>query len=513
MKYQISNFKIKIEERAHLLPIFLRKYHLKDTDIIDFYIQKESIDARDKGKIVIAYNLLVETKKRLKGPNVKLYDITIKEFSYPKWKHKHRPVIVGFGPAGIFAALYLARAKANPIIIERGGDMDSRILDVEKFLKDKLLDEKSNIQFGEGGAGTFSDGKLTTNTKDPLINFILDEFIKYGAPKEIRYASMPHIGTDYLRKVIKNMRKDMETLGAQFHFKTTFTNFIKDNDNIIVKTTNGDFLTNHLILALGHSARDTFKMLYQNQLHLEPKSFSIGVRIEHKREKINEIQYGNYHQVLPAASYKLSVHLKERSVYSFCMCPGGEVMASQSEADSIVTNGMSYYDRAKDNSNAALLVNIDPRDYYHKSPLDGMYFQEKYERLAFAVSKDYKAPANLVKEFLENKVASNYRSVVPSYPHGVCWCDLHQVLPPYVVAALQEAIPLMDKKMHGYNDDDAVLTGVETRSSSPIRIIRNENRMASVAGIYPVGEGAGYAGGIMTAALDGLKTALLINEE
>ncbi len=513
MKYQICNFKINIDQKSDLERLFLKKYRLNFKDVKSFIIQKESIDARDKYKINLSYNLIIDTDKVLKGVNVKEFSKELPTFTYPKWNKQNPPVIVGFGPAGIFAALYLSRCNAKPIIVERGGDMDTRIKDVEKFLNDKILSESSNIQFGEGGAGTFSDGKLTTNAKDPLFNFILEEFVKYGAPEEILYASLPHIGTDYLRKVIKSMRKDMESMGAKFYFETTFINFAKYNDDILVKTTAGEFKTNHLILGLGHSARDTFKMLYKNDVMLEPKSFSIGVRIEHKREKINQIQYGNAAEFLPAASYKLAVHLKDRSVYSFCMCPGGEVMASQSEKNSIVTNGMSYFLRAKDNSNSALLVGINPSDYYKDSPLDGMYFQEEFERKAFNVAKDYRAPANLVKEFLENKIANQVRSVKPSYPHGVVFCDLNQVLPDYVVSSLKEALPLFDKKMPGFNDPDAVLTGVETRSSSPIRIIRDKMRMSNITGIYPIGEGAGYAGGIMTAALDGLKTALLISGE
>lgn len=507
MKYQITNFKVKIEDKDKLLSLVAKKYHLKESDIKELVIQKESVDARKASNISLSYNLILDTNKNMS----RLLDVFAPKgakLDYPKWNKDYRPIIVGFGPAGIFASLYLARCKANPIIIEQGSDMDKRIKAVEDFLTNKRLDESCNIQFGEGGAGTFSDGKLTTNLKDELNYFVLEEFVKYGAPKEILYESLPHIGTDYLRRVIKAMREDMTRLGAEFYFDTKFIDYESTGDRLLVKTSQGDFETKHLILGLGHSARDTFKMLHKHRIHLEPKSFSMGVRIEHLREKINQIQYKQYAHLLKAASYKLAVHLENRSVYSFCMCPGGEVMASQSEKNSILTNGMSYYDRNKDNSNAALLVNVDPSDYYVSSPLDGIYYQEKYERLAFEVSKDYRAPANLVKEFLNDEIAKEYRSVTPSYPHGVVFCDLYRVLPDYVVSSLKEALPLFDRKMPGFMDPDAVLTGVETRSSCPLRIIRDDNRESSERMIYPVGEGAGYAGGIMTAAVDGLKTAI-----
>lgn len=512
MKYQISNFKIPVTKKDDLRRLFLKKYHLTEKDIITFDIQKESIDARKKDNISLNYNLIVETKKVIKGSNVAIFNLEIPKFEYPKWNDLS-PIIVGFGPAGIFSALYLSRIGANPIIIERGGDMDKRIKDVELFLTEKIINPNSNIQFGEGGAGTFSDGKLTTNAKDPLINFILDEFVKYGAKEELKYASMPHIGTDYLRKVIKAMRQDMMKLGAKFYFDTTFTDFKETSDGLIVTAGMHQFKTNHLILALGHSAHDTFKLLRDKKVKLEAKAFSIGVRIEHKRDKINEMQYGSYAKFLPAASYKLAVHLKDRSVYTFCMCPGGEVMASASSDKTIVTNGMSYYDRGLENSNSALLVGINVSDFYNGDILDGIKFQQKWEEKAFLVGNDYQAPANLVGEFLKDEIASSSRSVKPSYPHGVIWCDLKEVLPNYVIDSLKEALPLMDLKMKGFNDPDAVLTGVETRSSSPIRIIRDETRMSSVKGLYPVGEGAGYAGGITTAALDGLKTALKIAKE
>ena len=325
---------------------------------------------------------------------------------------------------------------------------------------------------------------------------------------------MPHIGTDYLRKVIKNMREDMEKNGALFYFNTKFDNYTVNDDFITITTTGKNILsltTKHLILGLGHSARDTLKMLYSKNITMEAKAFSMGVRIEHKREKINQIQYGKAASILPPASYKLVAHLPSgRSVYSFCMCPGGTIMASTSEPNSIVTNGMSYYARDLENSNAALLVNVDPTDFVKNSVLDGLDYQEYYERKAFECSKDYRAPINLLGEFMQERVANQIRSVKPSYPMGYVFADFNDCLPDYVVKSLREAMPLFDRKMNGFNDPDAVLTGIETRSSCPVRILRDNSRQSSLKYIYPIGEGAGYAGGISSAALDGLKTAISI---
>ena len=520
MKIELTGFKVSVENKN--IPIdnlISKKYKILKEDINEFYVKKESIDARNKQNIVLNYNLIIDVSNKVYNRLIKIkgfkpYVDNTPSLEYRKWTQNYRPIIVGFGPAGMYAALYLTRCGANPIIIERGSKVEDRINDVNNFLRDKKLNINSNIQFGEGGAGTFSDGKLTTNANDPLISFILSEFVRYGAPKEIMYKSMPHIGTDYLRLVVKNMRNDLISNGAEFYFNTCFNNFSENDDYITVYTDKGHkFDTRHLILGLGHSARDTIEMLYNKKINIEAKSFSMGVRIEHTQKYINHIQYGEFADALPPASYKMAVHLKDRSVYTFCMCPGGEVMASTSEDGSIVTNGMSYFDRSNTNANAALLVNVNPDDYFINSPLDGLRYQEKYEKLAFELSSDYKAPVNLVKEFLENKVATGPRSVIPSYPHGVLFTDLSKCLPDYVFNSLRESLPLFNKKMKGFACDDAVLTGIESRSSSPVRIIRDENKKSSNKYIYPIGEGAGYAGGITTAALDGLKTAIAISNE
>jgi uncharacterized FAD-dependent dehydrogenase len=495
--------------------IFKEKLRLKDNELLYFHVSKESVDARHKDSIYISYNIIFESTKKFNNTNIKPYILKEVNLNIKQWDKPYRPIIVGFGPAGIFASYYLTLCNASPIILERGSDMDKRIKDVENFIKNKVLSTSSNIQFGEGGAGTFSDGKLHSNVKDDLTSFLLETFVKYGAPEDILYESLPHIGTDYLRRVIKKMRCDMEKMGATFYFDTKFESYKNMDDHIKIYTDNGmSFETRHLILGLGHSARDTLKMLYDNNINMEPKSFSIGLRIEHKREKINKIQYGNAYKILPPASYKLVCHLDSgRSVYSFCMCPGGIVMPSQSEEETIVTNGMSYYDRNEENSNAALLVNIDPSDYMKNSVLDGLKFQEEYERKAYLISKDYRAPINLVKEFLEDKVAQSFRSVKPSYSMGTVFANLYDCLPDYVINSLKEALPKFDLKMKGFCDPDAILIGVETRSSCPVRILRDDSRKSNNEFIYPIGEGAGYAGGITSAALDGLKTAIKIMEE
>lgn len=520
MKIKITNFKVSLNNRNQELSYLLeREFKIRKEDINHIYVQKESVDARHKNKITISYNLIVDINPLISNlllgrSGVDIYNDEEIKLEYPNYEFTDRPIIVGFGPSSIFAALYLARCNAKPIILERGSEMDERIRDVEDFINNKKLNINSNIQFGEGGAGTFSDGKLTTNVKDKLLTFIIQEFVHYGAPRDILYESKAHIGTDYLRKVIKNMRLDMESLGATFYFNTKFERFEEENNELIIYTSGKNELklkTQHLILGLGHSARDTIKELYNSGIKMEAKAFSMGVRIEHKREKINEIQYGKASKILPPASYKLVAHLDNgRSCYSFCMCPGGTVMASASEEGSIVTNGMSYYERDLENSNAALLVNVEPTDYIKTSILDGLDYQEYYEKKAFEISNDYKAPINLVKEFLSRDVAHEIRSVRPSYPMGYTFASFDSCLPDYIVESLRKAIPLFDLKMKGYNDPDAVLTAVETRSSCPVRILRDESRVTNNKMIYPIGEGAGYAGGISSAALDGLKTALSI---
>lgn len=513
MKYKIENLKKSVSDNTSMENYLKNKYHIED---FKYKIISKSIDARDKAKVMYIYKIMLETDTQLKLEYYKEQPFNIK---YPKYKGK-RPVIVGFGPAGMFAALYLARCNAKPIIIERGSSIEQRKKDVDNFIKNKVLNPNSNIQFGEGGAGTFSDGKLVTNVKDPLISFIINEFYIHGAKEEILYESKPHIGTDYLEIVVKNIRKEIISLGGEFYFNTKFVSYKKNLYDLEIKAINNKnndeykFITDKLLLGLGHSARDTIKELYNNGgLFMEPKSFSMGVRVEHNAKKINEAQYGKAHVYLPTAYYKLSCHNDGRGIYTFCMCPGGYIMASASEEGSIVTNGMSNEARDNENSNSAILVDVRPDDYYKNSVLDGLDYQEKYEKLAYSLSNDYRAPANLFKEFLDNEVAKNVRSIKPSYPHGLNLTDLSLCLPDYVISGIKYGIKEFDRKVKGFNDPDAILVGVETRSSSPVRILRDENRMSNIKGIYPIGEGAGYAGGITSAALDGLKTAMNIVKE
>ncbi len=517
MKYEISNFKVDPFDKRDLFNII--KSNLK-LNKFSYKIIQKSIDARDKNKIVLIYKLLIETEINLTGKNIKEYvDKNIK-LDYPKWNNKYQPIVVGFGPAGMFSALYLARCMAKPIIIERGSKIEDRKKDVGDFLNNKILNSNSNVQFGEGGAGTFSDGKLTTNLKDPLINFILNEFYTHGAKEDVLYDSRPHVGTDYLEKIVRNIRLEIESLGGKFYFNHKFDDFNLESYSIKIsvldiKNNNKLYLnTNHLLLGLGHSAKDTIRMLYnKHNINMEQKAFSMGVRIEHPRELINKAQYGKYHKVLPAAYYNLATHINDRGVYTFCMCPGGFVLASASDENTIVVNGMSNNDRENVNSNSAVLVDVKPSDYDKGNVLDGIDYQEKYEKLAFSISNDFRAPANLVKEFLNDEIAKSERSVKTSYPHGLCFTDLSRCLPDYVIKNLKEGIVAFDKKLHGFNYDDAILIGIESRSSSPIRILRDENRVSSIKYIYPIGEGAGYAGGITSAALDGLKTAIKIVDE
>lgn len=507
MQYQILNLKIKADENSSLRERISKKFQLKQ---FTFQIISRSIDARNKENICWVYRILVDTKEKPRGKGIEPYLKEKPSLKYPIWQEAESPIIVGFGPAGMFAGLYLARCKANPVILERGGPIEQRVKDVEDFLKNKVLHSNSNVQFGEGGAGAFSDGKLTCNVKNPYVQFIFEEFYKHGAAEDILYDSMPHIGTDVLREVVKSIRKEIESLGGRIYFNTTFTDAKEENGSLSVFAGDFQLQTKHLLLGLGHSARDTIRHLYQNMhLQMEPKAFSMGVRVEHKASRIDKAQYGRFAEFLPKAYYKLSCHLQERGVYTFCMCPGGYVLASASGENSIVTNGMSNQKREGENSNSAILVDVRPRDY-GAGVLDGISYQEKYERLAFELSKDYRAPANLMKEFLADEIAREERSVHSSYPHGIIMTDLRQCLPDFVVQGLKEGIMNFNTKLQGFYDPDAILIGIESRSSSPVRIVRNEARVSSNPFIYPIGEGAGYAGGIVSAALDGLLTAMKI---
>ena len=512
MKYQIDNFKISPKDFDNLESIIKSRFKLDD---FKYKILHKSIDARDKSNVNLIFRLMIETNKKINNKNLKIYEEDNFNLPYPKYSYNDRPVIVGFGPAGMFSGLYLARCGAKPIIIERGGKVEDRKKDILEFIKNKKLNINSNIQFGEGGAGTFSDGKLTTSVKSKLNKFILNEFVIHGAKDDILYDHMPHIGTDYLELIVKNIREEIISLGGEFYFNHQFIDFDKDDYlNLTIKNLNNNYCfkikTNHLLLCIGHSARDTIKKLYDKKLKMTQKSFSMGVRIEHKKNDIDYSQYGEFSKYLPSAYYKLSTHKDDRGIYTFCMCPGGYVMASQSEENTILVNGMSNNKRDGENSNSAILVDVKPEDYDKGNELDGIYYQEYYEKLAFNLSKDYRAPANLVKEFLNDEVAKDLRSINTTYPHGLFFTDLGKCLPNFVINGIKNGIIDFDRKLKGFNNPDAILIGIESRSSSPVRILRNDERISNIDGIYPVGEGCGYAGGIMSAAIDGLRTALTI---
>jgi hypothetical protein len=511
---RISNIKLSIDENEQDLENKVQK--LVGQKIKSFRIAKKSIDARKKSDVHFVYAVDIETAneeklaKRIK--NVQIIDI--KEYKFPNGKKIDTPiVIVGTGPAGMMCGLVLAQNGYKVIMLERGKCVEERKADVEKFWEAGTLNTESNVQFGEGGAGTFSDGKLTTGVNDFRIRKVLEEFHAHGAPKEILYAAKPHIGTDYLYHMAKNIREDIINMGGEIRFSNKMTELIVENERVIgvkVSSPNGDYeiKTNHVVLAIGHSARDTFVMLRDSGLDMEQKNFSIGARIEHSQEMINRSQYGAAHEKLGAADYKLSVHLPNgRSVYTFCMCPGGQVVASASEQGGVVTNGMSNFARDGENSNSALLVNVNPSDFGSDDVLAGMYLQCEIEQKAFkAGGENYCAPAARVGDFLNN--GNNEKNVQPTYKPGVKFTSLDDVFPRFITDAMREALPLLGKRLHGFDSPEAVLTAPETRSSSPVRIIRDgETLQSNVKGVYPCGEGAGYAGGITTAAVDGIKIA------
>ena len=481
-------------------------------------IVRRSVDARKKPDIRIVYTVDVTVegneKKILKDARCKrasLAPVSYYKVPKPKGLPKHRPVVVGFGPAGMFAALILALDGLCPIVLERGEDAVTRHAKVQKFWETGELDTRSNIQFGEGGAGTFSDGKLNTGINNPRIGWVLEQFVKAGAREDILFDTKPHVGTDVLLTVVQNIRQRIISLGGEVRFHAQVTDLMQENGQITGVQINGEetLACDRVIFAIGHSARDTFRHLQALGIPMEPKPFAMGVRIEHLQENIDKAQYGRYDPVLPPADYKLVKHLDEETVYTFCMCPGGFVVAAASEAGRCVTNGMSYADRDGVNANAALLVTLNPRDFPSEDVLSGMQWQEQIEETAFrAGGGNYCAPAQRVGDFLEGVPSAGPGVVQPTYRPGVTWCDLHSVLPKKITRALAEAIPQLDGNLAGFADADAVLTAPETRSSSPVRIIRDENKQSvGLKGLYPAGEGAGYAGGIMSAAIDGILCA------
>ncbi len=523
---RVNNIRVALNNNNPLEVVVGKKLGLYPKEIKALKVLRKTIDARKKTNIVLVYHCVLELNdnidlKRLQDnyKEVTIYEPYVKpEFVMGQEKLQHRPIVVGAGPAGFIAALELAKQGYKPLLLERGAKVEDRVADVEAFWREGKLSPNSNVQFGAGGAGTFSDGKLTTGIKDPIVTYILETFVAAGAPSEIMYEHKPHIGTDKLRGMVSNILAEITKLGGEIRYHSCLTDVKIVEGKLEAIVVNGDEVipTQALILAIGHSARDTYQLLHERGVAMEAKSFAVGVRVEHSQELIDTAQYGAMagHPKLQAADYSLVYHNKTtgRTAYSFCMCPGGEIVPAASEEGGVVTNGMSPYLRDTGLANSALLVNVTPEDY-GTDVLAGIEFQRKYEQLAYvAGGASYQAPAQNISSFLENKAPSLQVGFTPSYARGLVAYELKSLLPKYVSATLMEGIKYFGRRIQGF-DGDGMLVGLETRSSSPVRLVRGDNGMSiNVANLYPTGEGAGYAGGITSAAADGYHQAVKIME-
>jgi hypothetical protein len=533
IKLPVENAQSLTHQADEIKAALLKRLEIPESDLIHFDIFKRGVDARKSHAILYVYSLDVTVKNEAKILAKFRKDAHIKPAPDTEYKYvaqntsadKPRPVVVGFGPAGIFAALILAQSGFKPIVLERGKAVRERTKDTWGLWRKNKLNPESNVQFGEGGAGTFSDGKLYSQIKDPKHygRKVIQEFVKAGAPEEIMYVSHPHIGTFRLVGMVEEMRNTIIALGGEIRFESRVEDIelTKDKDGqnqvqAVVLQTGERIATNHLVLAVGHSARDTFEMIYKRGIYIESKPFSIGFRIEHPQSLIDRARYGKSYSEdlltkLGAADYKLVHHAKNgRSVYSFCMCPGGTVVAAASEPNRVVTNGMSQYSRNERNANAGIVVGITPEVDYPDNPLAGMELQRQLEGNAFVLGgSNYNAPGQLIGDFLANRPSTKFGEVTPSYTPGVHLTNLDTALPEFAITAIREAIPEFAKQVKGFDLADGVLTGVETRTSSPIRIKRDDETLQSIntKGLYPCGEGAGYAGGILSAGVDGIKVA------
>ena len=517
---QISDLHLPVgADEGELRKRIAKQLGVPERTVGEVRMVRQSVDARRKDQIHLACTVqaAVEDEPRaLRRAKGQVRAVKRAEYRFPAVTRQsaRRPVIVGMGPAGLFCALYLARAGVPSVVLERGKPVEERARDVERFWRTGELDETSNVQFGEGGAGTFSDGKLTTGTHDGRINTVLETLVAHGAPEDVRWSHKPHIGTDVLREVVRRVREELIALGCDVRFGHRLTGLRSDGTRLTGVTVAGpegvyELKTDAAVLAIGHSARDTFEVLAETGLAMEQKPFAIGVRIEQSQQAVSQAQFGAVWDKLPPSDYKLSCHLPNgRSAYTFCVCPGGQVVAAASERGRLVTNGMSCRARDGENITGGFLVGVAPADFGGDDPLAGVRFQRHWEEAAFRTGGGaYRAPAQLVGDFLRERPSTACGGIHPTYQPGVTWTDMGLCLPDYVTESLRMALPLFDRKVHSFACEDAVLTGVETRSSSPVRVRRDETLQATLRGVYPCGEGCGYAGGIVSAAVDGIRVA------